>query len=295
MSILVLGGNGQLGSCLKDQLKGLRQEVNFFGKEEIDLKNSTEVQKKINELNPTFVINASAYTAVDKAEENEREANAINHHALDYLSAVCKSTDSVLIHISTDYVFDGEKKTPYKEEDATNPQGVYAESKLNGEKEIISSGCNYVILRTAWVFSEHGENFLKTMVKLGNTKEELSIVSDQFGCPTYAQDLAKAIVIILPQLERKNLNAIYHYAGNYSCTWYDFAQHIFNEAYKIGLVKKIPKISKVSSDEYPTQAKRPLNSQLDSSSFHKKFGYGPSDWSKGIKNSLSKLKENRSD
>ena len=179
MSILVLGGNGQLGLCLKDQLNRLTQDVYYFGKEEIDLRNSTSVQKKIKELKPSVVINAAAYTAVDGAEENAREANAINHLALDYLSSVCKSIDAVIIHVSTDYVFDGEKKTPYKEEDATNPKGVYGESKLNGEKEIISSGCNYVILRTAWVFSEYGENFLKTMVKLGNSKEELRIVSDQ--------------------------------------------------------------------------------------------------------------------
>ena len=195
-----------------------------------------------------------------------------------------------MIHVSTDYVFDGNSKVPYKEDDQTNPQCTYGETKLKGELAIQASGCKHIILRTAWVFSEYGNNFLKTMLRLGAERDELSIVGDQIGCPTYAQDIARSIVEIVPQLYSRKDNDIYHYCGDQPCSWYDFANAIFDQAMSNNL--KIPSIvNSIETSAYPTPAKRPAFSVLDCSKIENECGVLSSNWQEGIRQVIRKLEQ----
>lgn len=286
MKILVLGSNGQLGRCLFDQFHNLEDKVIFMSRSEIDIGDLDNSKKKIANTNPDLIINAAAYTEVDKAENNEAEANLINNLAVKNIAEICSELNCWLIHISTDYVFDGFSKHPYNERNSTNPQGVYGTSKLNGEIGVVSSGCKYLIIRTSWVFSEYGKNFMKTMLQLGKKQSKINVVGDQFGCPTYAQDIAKAIVSMTQHIDSKNLeSSIYHYAGNIKCSWYEFSNAIFFEAKKIG--HEIPTdVISINTDDYPTLAVRPQYSVLDSEKFEKKFGVKPSNWHQAIKDVL---------
>ena len=288
MKILVLGSKGQLGRCLRDQLENTEHEITYTSRDQIDIANFEVINHQIADIAPEIVINATAYTAVDKAEEDQKMANLINHLAIANIAATCKHLDCWLLHISTDYVFDGASNIPYKEDDQTNPQGVYGDTKLKGELSIHASGCKHIIIRTAWVFSEYGDNFLKTMLRLGAERAELSIVGDQIGCPTYAQDLAKAIVHILASLSLQGESGTYHYCGNERCSWYEFALNIFNEASRLKF--KTPKVVKsIETSAYPSPALRPAFSVLNCCNIQNKFGVSPSNWKLGIKNSLSKL------
>ena len=288
MKILVLGCKGQLGRCLNDQLTNTDHEVIYTSREQIDIADFEVTNTKILEFSPDLIINATAYTAVDKAEEDQKTANLINHLAVKNIADICSQQGCWLIHVSTDYVFDGNSKVPYKEDDETNPQGVYGETKLKGELAIQSSGCKNIILRTAWVFSEYGNNFLKTMLRLGAERDELSIVGDQIGCPTYAQDIASAIVQIIPQLHLQKHCGLYHYSGDAPCSWYDFAKAIFDQA-KINNLKTPIKINSIDTSAYPTPAKRPAFSVLDCSKIHNEFGISLSNWDDGIKQIIGKL------
>ena len=290
MKILVLGRTGQLGKCLNDQLLNTYHEVIFTSRQEIDIADFTATKNQIIDIAPDVVINATAYTAVDKAEEDQQTADLINHQAVKNIANTCGLIGCWLIHVSTDYIFDGASDVPYKENDQTNPQGIYGETKLKGEWAIRSSYCKHIIIRTAWVFSEHGNNFLKTMLRLGSERTELSIVSDQIGCPTYAQDIAKAIVTIMPELNsQEGLTGIYNYCGDTACSWFEFAEEIFKHSASLG-VFTIPALESVTTDKYPTLAKRPKFSVLNNSYIYEKFGIFPSDWKLGIASSLKKLK-----
>ena len=296
MKILVLGSGGQLGRCLNDQLANTDHEVFYTSRDQIDIADFEATKNKIIDIAPDVVINASAYTAVDKAEDDREAADLVNHLAVANIANICNELGCWLIHVSTDYVFDGLSSKPYLENDQTNPQSVYGDTKLKGEIAIQSSGCNYLIIRTAWVFSEYGDNFLKTMLRLGADHDELSIVGDQIGCPTYAPDLAKAIITTLPYLEIDQQNGIYHYAGSPCCPWTEFAQSIFDEAWQAGKLKNKPHIVTITSQEYPTPAKRPANSMLNSSKFEAAFEHNASDWLAGIRavvNSLNNSVEKR--
>ena len=289
MKILVLGCKGQLGRCLNDQLVNTEHEVIYTSREQIDIADFEVTKSKILECSPDIIINATAYTAVDKAEEDQETADLINHLAVANLATLCNQLGSWLIHVSTDYVFDGNSKVPYKEDDQTNPQGAYGETKLKGELAIQASGCKHIIIRTAWVFSEYGNNFLKTMLRLGAERNELSIVGDQIGCPTYAQDIARSIVEIIPQLNSRESNGIYHYCGDQPCSWYDFANIIFDQAMTNNL--KIPSIVKsIETIAYPTPAQRPAFSVLDCLKTENDFGVHASNWHDGIGQVISKLK-----
>ena len=289
MKILVLGCKGQLGRCLNDQLVNTEHEVIYTSREQIDIADSEQTKNQILKISPDLIINATAYTAVDKAEEDQKTANLINHLAVKNIADICNQLECWLIHVSTDYVFDGNSNVPYKEDDKTNPQGVYGETKLKGELAIQASGCKHIILRTAWVFSEYGNNFLKTMLRLGAERDELSIVGDQIGCPTYAQDIARSIVEIAPQLNSREYNGIYHYCGDQPCSWYDFANAIFDQAMTNNL--KIPSIvNSIETSAYPTPAKRPAFSVLDCSKIENDFGVYDSNWHDGIGQVISKLK-----
>ena len=289
MKILVLGSKGQLGQCLNDQLAITAHEVVYTSRGQIDIAEFEVTKTQILEISPDIVINATAYTAVDKAEEERQAADRINHLAVANISNICNQLDCWLIHVSTDYVFDGNSEVPYKEDNPTNPQGVYGGSKLKGEAAIKASGCKYLIIRTAWVYSEYGNNFLKTMLRLGADRDELSIVGDQIGCPTYAQDIAKSIVSILSCLDLKGSSSgIYHYCGDEPCSWYDFTRAIFLEAEVQGL--KTPSyIKSITTADYPTPAIRPAYSVLDCTKIESVFDVTRSNWRDGIKIVIDRL------
>ena len=289
MKILVLGSKGQLGQCLNDQFAITEHEVVYTSRGQIDIAEFEVTKAQILEISPDIVINATAYTAVDKAEEERQAAVRINHLAVANISSICYQLDCWLIHVSTDYVFDGNSEVPYKEDNPTNPQGVYGDSKLKGEAAIEASGCKYLIMRTAWVYSEYGNNFLKTMLRLSADRDELSIVGDQIGCPTYAQDIAKSIVSILSCLDLKDSSSgIYHYCGDEPCSWYDFARAIFLEAEVRGL-KTPPYVPSIATADYPTPAVRPAYSVLDCSKIERRFDVTRSNLRDGINIVIDRL------
>ena len=289
MKILVLGSKGQLGRCLHDQLVRSNYEVIYASRVDFDLCDMGALEEIITTINPHIVINASGYTAVDKAESNQEVADVINHLVVAKLACVCKALDSWLIHMSTDYIFDGKSKKPYFENDRANPQGIYGESKRSGELAIQRTGCKHIIIRTSWVFSEYGHNFLKTMLSVGADHDELSVVVDQIGCPTYAQDIAQSIVSMVPKLSlNSSVSGIFHYCGDQACSWYEFAQAIFLEAKVFGW--KTPNhINAIATAKYPTLAVRPPYSALSCSKIYDTFEIAPSNWREGIKCVLAKL------
>ena len=289
MKILVLGSKGQLGQCLNDQLANTEHDFVCTSRKQINIADFKVTKEKILEISPDIVINATAYTAVDKAEEEHQAADRINHLAVANISSICNQLGCWLIHVSTDYVFDGNSEVPYKEDNPTNPQGAYGNSKLKGESAIKASGCKYLIIRTAWVYSEYGNNFLKTMLRLGADHDELSVVGDQIGCPTYAQDIAKTIVSISSLLNLKRPSSdIYHYCGGEPCSWYDFTKAIFLEAELQGL--KIPSyVKSITTADYPTPAIRPAYSVLDCTKIESVFDVTRSNWRDGIKIVIDRL------
>jgi dTDP-4-dehydrorhamnose reductase len=289
MKVLVLGRNGQLGRCLEDQLITTAHQTFFTSRPELDITDLRATRDKISRVKPDVVINPAAYTSVDAAEAEPEEADLVNHLAVANIAQICADVGSVLIHFSTDYVFDGEANVPYKEGTRTNPLGVYGKTKLLGELAIQQSGCKYLVIRTAWMFSEYGNNFVKTMLWLGTEKDELSVVGDQVGCPTYAQDIAKAIVHMLAYLDDEKTFGVYHFCGDGQCSWYQFAYETFQEAKQFDLGTP-NHLHSISSTEYPTPAKRPNYSVLDCNKSLKVFGILPSDWKAGISNVLSLLK-----
>ena len=225
------------------------------------------------------------------AEENKQTADLINHLAVANVANICVEIGCWLVHLSTDYVFDGTASRPYREIDITNPQSVYGVTKLNGEYAIQASGCKYLIVRTAWVFSEYGNNFMKTMLRLGTDRDELSIVGDQVGCPTYAQDIAKTIVHMMDYLGDEDVVGVYHFSGDEQCSWFQFGHEIFKKAGEVGFSTP-NNLQSIPTSEYPTPAKRPGYSVLDSRKSLKVFGVLPSDWKIGISNVLRKLQIN---
>ena len=290
MKVLLLGCEGQLGRCLVDQLAITDHEVIRSSRVEIDITNLQLTENLIRQIGPDVVINASGFTAVDKAEINREVANLVNHIAVANIAGICRKLDCWLIHVSTDYVFDGKSSKPYKEADQTNPQTIYGLTKLEGERAIQDAGCRHIVIRTSWVFSEYGNNFLKTILQLGAERDTVDIVSDQIGCPTYAQDLAKTIVIVLKYLlEGKKYSGLYHYSGNSSCSWYEFAKVIYEQATYLSF--KTPSfINSVPTSAYPTRAIRPSYSVLDCSKIDHNFGVKSSDWHMGLLEVLKKLK-----
>ena len=291
MKILVLGSKGQLGQCLYDQLLHTDHEVLYTSRVQIDIADFEATKNKFLDVAPDLVINATAYTAVDRAEEEYQTADLINHLAVANIASICDQLDCWLIHVSTDYVFDGNSELPYTENDQTNPQGVYGDTKLKGEIAIQSSGCRHIIIRTAWVFSEYGNNFLKTMLRLGAERNELRIVGDQVGCPTYAQDTGRAIVMIIESLKSKEVSScLYHFSGNFCCSWAEFAQAIFVEALELELIASKPNVVEIRTQEFPTLAKRPARSELSSNKIRSTFGIDPSDCIIGIRSSLMAIK-----
>jgi len=281
IKILVTGGNGQLGSELKE-LAPKYSDYNFLFTDvkDLDITNHKAVKEFIELNNITVIINCAAYTAVDKAEEQEDSANAINHLAVMNIAQIAKNNNIKLIHISTDYVFDGTNYKPYVETDTPNPQSVYGTTKLSGEQALQRINPeNCIIIRTSWVYSTFGNNFVKTMLRLGQEKDEINVVADQYGTPTYARDLAHAILQIVPQIENK-ATVIYHYTNEGTCSWAGFAIEIFKMA-DISC-----KVNRITTIEYPTPAKRPANSVLNKKKIKAHFGLSIPNWDDGLKRML---------
>jgi dTDP-4-dehydrorhamnose reductase len=290
MRILVTGCNGQVGFLLKKMLIN-KCELLALTRQELDITNETLVNETINDFKPNVVINAAAYTAVDKAESEEELAFAINSDGPKYLAKSANRVNASLIHISTDYVFEGNKLGQYLETDKVNPQGVYGKSKLAGEVSVSKYCSKHIILRTAWVFGEHGNNFIKTMLRLGKERNALSIVNDQFGAPTYAGDIAKAIIEIVNKIESCEPVkwGVYHYSGTPHVSWYEFAENIFAKAEQKKILENIPKLSAITTREFPTQANRPENSKLNCSAIESEFVVVPSDWKAELDNIINYL------
>lgn len=271
--ILVTGGNGQLGTSLRARLS----DAVFTDVNELDITDESAVFKFVQDNQIDTIVNCAAFTAVDKAEDCLDLATKINVDGPRNLA----KTGAKIIHISTDYVFDGKGYKPYTPSDEAKPVSVYGQTKLAGEQAVMQYADNYVIIRTAWLYSQYGNNFMKTMQRLGAEKESIGVVSDQIGTPTFAGDLADAICKILPQMTPKT-SGVYHFTNEGVCSWYDFAHKIMDLSKLPCLVKPIP------SSAYPTKAKRPYYSVLDKSKIKEVFGIQIEHWETGLKKCLEK-------
>ena len=290
MSILLIGDRGQLGEELSHILKSQNAELITLSREELDLTKAENIRQIIKKNQPNIIINCAAYTAVDKAENESELANLINGIAPGIIAEEAARLDSFLIHISTDYVFDGSQSIAYLETDKTQPLGVYGKTKLAGETAIQNYCSKYLIIRTAWVYGIYGKgNFVKTMLKLAKDREELRVVCDQIGSPTWTYDLANAIAQILPKLSPE-ISGIYHYTNSGVCSWYDFAVTIFEEAEKLGFPLTIKKVVPITTSEYPTPAKRPAFSVLSNRKISSLLGDFPPHWRSSLREMLARLK-----
>ena len=282
MNILVTGSNGQLGRELKRLSVDLEYNFFFTDINDLDITNLNLVSDYINNNKINFIINCAAYTAVDKAEQEIDKAMLINKAAVSYLAKLSKQYKLPIIHISTDFVFDGKKNTPYVEDDRTNPLSVYGSSKLNGEEEIIKEAFNYVIIRTSWLYSEFGNNFVKTIIRLSTERKELNVVSDQIGTPTYAKDLAETIIKIIPKIN-SGMKEIFNYSNDGVASWYDFAKEVIKLA-KIDCV-----VYPVGTKDYQTPAKRPAYSVLDKGKIKRYFGLIIPDWKDSLAQCMNRI------
>lgn len=286
MNILVTGSKGQLGNCIRNAAKDSADKYIFTDVAELDITDAEAVTKMVSGYDIKVIINCAAYTNVDKAETDVAFAEELNAKAVGNLARSIKSNDGTLFHISTDYVFGGSHgNTPRTETEPENPTGVYGLTKLHGEEAITISGCKALIIRTAWLYSEYGKNFVKTMLNLTSTKSELKVVFDQVGTPTYAQDLADAIVDIIEHRKFAGNEGIYHYSNEGVCSWFDFTKMI---AAYIG--NKDCDIQPCHSDEFPSTVVRPSYSVLDKTKFKQTFGKKIPYWIDSLNVCLSNLK-----
>jgi dTDP-4-dehydrorhamnose reductase len=273
--VLVAGGNGQLGQALRFVAQEYPEiQFHFCSSDQLNITDIDSVAAVFETLKPNFCINAAAYTAVDKAETDIENARVINVTGSINLAKACNQYATTLIHISTDFVFDGNKNKPYTEEDATNPQGIYGLTKREGELEIAAIANAYFIIRTSWLYSEFGNNFMKTMLRLAKERTALSVVSDQIGTPTHALDLAEMIVKVI--LSKSKNYGIYHFSNEGSASWFDFANKIF-EANNVKIT-----LSPITTEEYPTPAKRPKYSVLDKTKIKTEFKTTIKSWEEAL-------------
>lgn len=288
--ILLTGAAGQVGQELQQTLLPLG-EVIAVARDQVDFSHADAVRQVVASIHPDVIVNAAAYTAVDKAESELELANLVNGTTPGILAEVAQQQGAGLIHISTDYVFDGSQSTPYRETDSTHPLGAYGRSKLLGEEAIRANCPLHMIVRTAWVYGAKGKvNFVKTMLRLGADREELRVVADQIGSPTWALDLATAIAQLIPQLTPDNAG-IYHYTNSGVCSWYDFAIAIFEEAAALGLPLKIQRVIPITTAEYPTPARRPAFSVLSLQKTSQLLGSPPPYWRQSLRKMLVELKQ----
>lgn len=286
MRTLLTGSKGQLARCFRDRLPE-NWELIATDSTSLDITDTEAVRNMVQNFQPDAIVNAAAFTAVDKAEAHVGTAFAVNATAVHNLASAARACQARFIHISTDYVFDGTNKTPYKEQDYTNPQSVYGRTKVAGELLALAANPDSVIIRTSWLFSEYGNNFVKTMIRLAGERDNLSIVHDQTGSPTYAGDLAQAIIALLQQPVAPR--GIYHYGGNKSVTWYEFAQAIFQAAQQQAPNFKVPQLNAITTDQYPLPAPRPAYSIMDCQKIENECGIKASDWQKALNEIIGKL------
>lgn len=286
--VLVTGSTGQLGRSLQD-LAGQHADIDFTFADRamLDLAVPEQVTQHLQQHQYDYIINCGAYTAVDKAEQERELAEQVNHHAVAALAQAAKEQGAYLIHISTDYVFDGCHYKPYAEDHPTAPVNNYGQTKLHGEQAIQASGVNASILRTSWVYSEHGSNFVKTMLRLGRERGTLTVIDDQVGCPTYAADLAAAIMLLIQQQQANPVAGcrLLHYSNEGVCSWYDFAKAIFE------LAGVECDVQPIETKDYPTPAARPHYSLLSKQTFKRTTGVSIPYWRDSLVVCLEKIKE----
>lgn len=286
MKILVTGANGQLGNEMRIVAKNSADNYIFTDVAELDITNAEAVEKMVMDNDVKVIVNCAAYTNVDKAEDDSEFAEILNAKAAENLAVAMKKNDGLLVHVSTDYVFGGTKNnTPCKEDEPANPTGVYGVTKLHGEQAIIASGCRHIIIRTAWLYSEFGKNFLKTMLNLTATKPQLKVVFDQVGTPTYAYDLALAIFDIVENRKYEGNDGIYHYSNEGVCSWFDFTKMIAEYAGNTQC-----DIQPCHSDEFPSKVVRPSYSVLDKTKIKATFGTVVPYWTDSLKVCMNNLK-----
>lgn len=282
MNILVTGCKGQLGTELQ-KLAGAEHQWFFTDVDTLDICNKAAVEECFGKNNIEACINCAAYTAVDKAEDEPELATLVNTFAPKVLAEACKKNDALLVHVSTDYVFGGDATEPYKVDDPINPQSVYGSTKAEGERAIRESGCNYMIVRTAWLYSSVGNNFVKTMLMLGDTKDEINVVADQRGCPTWAHDLAVALMALLDKNGKNEVHETFHFTNEGQITWHDFATAIME------LGGKACKVNPITTEQYPTKAKRPAYSVLDLSKIKEYAEIEIPDWRESLAKCIDEL------
>lgn len=286
MNILVTGANGQLGNEMRIVAKSSADNYIFTDVAELDITNAEAVEKMVMDNDVKIIINCAAYTNVDKAEDDSEFAEILNAKAPENLAVAMKKNDGLLVHVSTDYVFGGTKNnTPCKEDEPANPTGVYGVTKLHGEQAIIASGCRHIIIRTAWLYSEFGKNFLKTMLNLTATKPQLKVVFDQVGTPTYAYDLALAIFDIVENRKYEGNDGVYHYSNEGVCSWFDFTKMIAEYAGNTQC-----DIQPCHSDEFPSKVVRPSYSVLDKTKIKATFGTVVPYWTDSLKVCMNNLR-----
>ncbi|WP_223788461.1 dTDP-4-dehydrorhamnose reductase [Marinicella meishanensis] len=295
MKVLLTGAEGQVGFELWRTLQFNREvipttsdgrEVNGMTTIKLDLRDPDDLARKITNIKPDVICNAAAYTQVDQAESEVDLAREINTTAVQHLAELAAEVKALLVHYSTDYVFSGEHKFPWKENDTTNPKSVYGHSKLDGEQAIIDSGCEHMIFRTAWVFSTRRQNFLKTMLRLAASNDQLKIVNDQQGSPTWAATIALATMLALNIPE----TGLYHLTSNGSTTWFGFAQRIFSQAQRIGLLENQPELIPISTKDFPTDAERPKYSVLNCQKFEGTFNVKLPHWQTTLQLCMQRMK-----
>jgi dTDP-4-dehydrorhamnose reductase len=296
MNILLLGADGQVGFELHRSFSPLGKisAYTYSGKlpdgsacGQVDFATSGSLEKIIRTLKPSLVLNAVAHTQVDRAEDEPKLAQKINADAVAELAKACKQYESKLVHYSTDYVFNGKLLRPISEGDATGPVSVYGMTKLAGEQAIQNSGCEHLILRTAWVYAARGQNFLRTALKLAKERDEIRIVNDQIGSPTPARWLANATAFAL--VKNFQANGTWHVAADGECSWHEFAHTIYQSALGAGVIDKAPRLVGIASHDYPTKAKRPAYSRLNCSKFKADFGLQLPDWRVGLNQVLAEM------
>lgn len=286
MKILLTGITGQVGQELQQTLSNLG-EVIGVSRQELDLSQSDKIKQQIARLKPNIIVNAGAYTAVDKAETEPDLAMLINANAPKEIATAAQDINATVVHISTDYVFNGQNHTPYLETDPTDPLGVYGKSKLLGEIGVRENCDRHIILRTAWVYGSKGHgNFVKTMLRLGETKEELKVVADQIGSPTWSYDIAEAIATLLKLSTDNSIQGTYNFSDSGVASWYDLAVAIFTEAKQLGFSIKIKRVLPITTADYPTPAQRPAYSVLSKSKFTEATGIYPPHWRESLRRML---------
>lgn len=290
MKVLITGANGQLGQELTRQAQDFDIKVTAFNRQQLDISNKNDIQQVLSPLCPSVLINAAAYTQVDRAEDESDRAYAVNTNGPRYLAQYCAANRLALIHISTDYVFDGTQNQPYEESDAIVPLGIYGQSKAQGEAAIRSVLPNHIIVRTSWLYGVYGHNFVKTILKLASEKTTLKVVADQFGSPTSATDLAETILIITRKIATPNrhLWGTYHYCGAGITSWHGMAEKIIELA-AVYTKLRTRQVQAISTADWPTAAPRPPYSALDCTRIKKQFGIDPSPWQQSLKQTIERI------